>query len=109
MQHIQLVIADFKKHRYVEYYKMFTESACDYYGLDTLNVGNCVDIITYKEEFPVLYFDVSKQSEQVSQSVVDIKIRIWFVENVGAYVVALVISDWRFKFQSNGRKMNVIY
>ena len=62
------VIADFKKHRYVEYYKMFTEFARDYYGLEPLTV----DII--KEEFPVFYFDVSKQSEQVIQSVMDIKI-----------------------------------
>ena len=42
------VIADFKKHRYVEYYKMFTEFARDYYGVDPLTVNNFVDIITYK-------------------------------------------------------------
>ena len=105
------VIADFKKRRYVEYYKMFYEFARDYYGLDPLTVGNFVDIITYKKEFPVLYFDVSKQNERVSQSVVDIKIRIRFAENVGANVVAyaLVISDRLLKFQSDGKKMNVIY
>ena len=58
------VIADFKKHRYVEYNKMFTEFARDYYGMDPLAV-RFIDIITYKEEFPVFYFDVSKQSERV--------------------------------------------
>ena len=63
------VIAGFKKHRYVEYYKMFTEFARDYYGVDPLIVSNLVDIITYE----VFYFDVSRQSERVSQSVVDIK------------------------------------
>ena len=105
------VIADFKKHRYVEYYKMFTEFARDYYGVDPLTVGNFVDIITYKEEFPVFYFDVSKPSERVSQSLVDIKIRMRFAENMGTNVVAyaLVISDRRLKFQSDGRKMNVLY
>ena len=105
------VIADFKKHRYVMYYKMFTEFARDYYGVDPLTVSNFVDIITYKEEFPVFYFDVSKQSERVSQSVVDIKIRMRFAENVGVNVVAyaLVISDRQLKFQSDGKKMNVIY
>ena len=89
------VIANFKKHRYVEYYKMITEFALDYYGLDPLTVGNFVDIITYKEEFPVFYFDVLKQSGRVSQSVADIKIRVRFAENVGANVVAYapVISD----------------
>ena len=47
------IIADFKKQRYVEYYKMFTEFARDYYGVDPLTVGNFVDIITYKGEFPL--------------------------------------------------------
>ena len=44
-------------------------------------------------------------------SVVDIKIRMRFAEYVGANVVAyaLVISDRRLKFQSDGKKMNVIY
>ena len=36
------VIADFPKHQYVEYYKMFTEFARDYYGLDPLTVSNFV-------------------------------------------------------------------
>ena len=95
------IIADFKKQRYVEYN----------YGMDPLTVSNVVDIITYKEEFPVFYFDVSKEREGVSQSVVDIKIRMRFAETVGANVVAyaLVISDRRLKFQSDGKKMNVIY
>ena len=104
------VIADFMKHRYVEYYKMFTEFARDYYGLDPLTVSNFVDIINYKEEFPVFYFGVLKQSERPSQSVVDIKLKLRFAENVGLNVVAyaLVISDRRLKFQSDGKKMNVI-
>ena len=42
------VIADFPKHKYVEYYKMFTEFACDYYGLDPLTVSNFVEIVTYR-------------------------------------------------------------
>ena len=90
---------------------MFTEFARDYYGLDPQTVSNFVDIITYKEEFPVFYFDVSKQSERVNQSVVDIKIKMRFAENVGTNVVAyaLAISDRRLKFQSDGKKMNVIY
>ena len=105
------VIADFPKHRYVEYYKMFTEFTRDYYGLDPLTATNFVDIVTYKEEFPIFYIDVSKQSERVNQSVVDIKVKMRFAANVGDHVVAhaLLISDRRLKFQSDGRKMNVIY
>ena len=105
------VIADFPKHQYVEYYKMFTEFGREYYGLDPLTVSNFVDIVTYKEEFPIFYIDVSKQSERISQSVVDIKVRLRFAENVGEHVVAyaLIISDRKLKFQSDGKKMNVIY
>ena len=105
------VIADFPKHKYVEYYNMFTEFTRDYYGLDPLTASSFVDIVTYKEEFPIFYIDVSKQSERISQSVVDIKIKMRFAANVGADVVAhaLLISDRKLKFQSDGRKMNVIY
>ena len=79
--------------------------------MDPLTVSKFVDIITYKEEFPVFHFDVSKQSERMSQSVEDMKIRMRFAENVGENVVAyaLIISDRRHKFQSEGKKMNVIY
>ena len=105
------VSADFPKHKYVEYYKMFTEFACDYYSLDPLTVSNFVDIVTYKEEFPIFYIDISKQRERISQIVVDIKVKMRLAENVGANVVAhvLLVSDRRLKFQSDGRKMNVIY
>ena len=105
------VIADFPKHKYIEYYKMFTKFARDYYGLDPLTVSNFIDIVTYKEEFPIFYIDVSKQSERISQSVVDIKVKMGFAANVGDHVVAhaLLVSDRRLKFQSDGRKMNVIY
>ena len=90
---------------------MFTEFTRNYYGLDPLTVSNFVDIVTYKEEFPIFYIDISKQSERISQSVVDIKVKMRFAENVGNNVTAhaLLISDRRLKFQSDGRKMNVIY
>ena len=105
------VIADFKKRTDMSStIKMFIEFARDYYCLDPLTVSNFVHIITYKEEFPLFCFDVSKQSERVSQSVVDIKIRMKFAENVGGNVVAYaLISDRRLKSQSDGKKMNVRY
>ena len=90
---------------------MFTEFARDYYGIDPLTHTNYVDIVTYKEEFPIFYIDLSKQSERINQSVVDIKIKLRFGANVGANVVAhtLLISDRRLKFASDGKKMNVLY
>ena len=105
------VIADFPKHKFVEYYKMFTDFSRDYYGLDPLTVGNFVDIITYKEEYPIFYFDVSKHSERLSQGVVDIMVRMRFTKETPQHVQAhaLIISDSRLIFQSDGKKMNIMY
>ena len=104
------IVADFAKHQYVEYYKMFTDFARDYYGLDPLTCGNWVDIITYKEEYPIFYFDVSKQSERLNDGVVDITVRMKFrngtPQHVRAY--ALIISDRRIKFTGDGKRMNII-
>ena len=105
------IIADFTKHQYVEYYKMFNDFARDYYGLDPLTCGNWIDIITYKEEYPIFYFDVSKQSERLNDGVVDITVRMKFrngtPQHVRAY--ALIISDRRIKFKSDGKRMNIMY
>ena len=89
---------------------MFVDFSREYYGLDPLTVGNWVDIITYKEEYPIFYIDVSKQSERLNQGVVDIVLRLRFSKETpeGLQAHALVISDRRMKFQSDGRKMNII-
>ena len=103
--------ADFVKQRYIEYYKSFTDFARDYYGLDPLTVGNFIDPISYKEKFPIFYFNISHQSERLSQGVVDIKVQMRFGKNTEQHTLAhaLIISDRRIKFQSDGRKMNIMY
>ena len=105
------ITADFPKHKFVEYYKMFTSFSQDYYGLDPLTVGNFVDIISYKEEYAIFYFDVSKQSERLNQGVVDIMVRMRFAKETPEHVqaFALIISDRQMKFQSDGKKMNIMY
>ena len=67
---------------------MFTDFACDYYGLDPLTCGNWVNIITYKEEYPIFYFDVSKQSERLNDGVVYITVRIKFQKETPKHVRA---------------------
>ena len=105
------ITADFPRHKFAEYYKMFTSFSQDYYGLDPLTVGNFVDIITFKEEYAIFYFDVSKQSERLNQGVVDVMVRMRFTKETPEHVqaFALIISDRRMKFQSDGKKMNIMY
>ena len=65
----------------------------------------------YKTLYPLFTFDVSKQKEKLKSSVVDIKIKASFTENVPANTraFALVISDKILSFQSDGNKMSVVY
>ena len=64
----------------------------------------------FKDLFPIMVFDVSKQSERL-KSVVDIQIKASFnaavPENTEAF--AIVISDRMLNFQSDGQKMSVVY
>ena len=104
------VRADFSKHQFLEYYRMFSSFAQDYYGIDPLTSGNFMDPLTYKTLYPIFYFDVSKQSERFRESVVNVTINIRFggsgiPEKVVAH--ALIISDRRMIFKSDGAKMNI--
>ena len=104
------VIADFGKQQFIEYYRMFSNFAQDYYGLDPLTSRTFMDPLTYKSLFPIFYFDVSKQSERFNQSVVDVTVRMRFGgTGMPKHVVAhaLIISDRRMIFKSDGKKMNI--
>ena len=65
----------------------------------------------YKTLYPLFTFDVRKKKEKLKSSVVDIQIKANFTENVPANTraFALVNSDKRLSFQSDGNKMSVIY
>ena len=104
------IIADFPKHKYVEYYDMFLNFTRNYYHMDPLTVGNFVDIISYKELYPLFYIDVEHQSERLNHGVIDVMIRMKFGANIekGTVAYALVISERRMKFQSDGKKMNIV-
>jgi len=54
---------------------------------------------------------VTKQSEKLKTSVVDLQIRAFFDAAVpaGTQAYAVVISDKLITFQSDGNKMSVVY
>ena len=103
--------ANFAKNEYANVYKNLADFAYKYYGIDALvsNIG--IDPISYKAVYPIFLFDVSKQSERLEQGVVDITVEMMFSANIPANTVAyaLLISDRKLKFQSDGKKMNVIF
>ena len=56
-------------------------------------------------------FDVSQQSERLTEGVVDLTVRMEFSANVPANTQAyvLVISVGMLKFKSDGLKMSVLF
>ena len=82
-----------------------------FYGMDQLITQSNITPDDYKDLYPLMVFDVSKQSEKLKSSVVDIQIKAIFNAAVAAetQAFAVIISDKLLKFQSDGQKMSVVY
>ena len=65
----------------------------------------------YKDLYPLILFDVSKQSERLKYSVTDIQIKAFFDGNVNANTeaYAVIMGVRLINFQSDGNKMSVVY
>ena len=102
---------NFAKNEYENLYKNLAEFRQKFYGIDYLASNVVVDPISYKALHPIFVFDLSKQSERLQQGVVDITVEMTFSVNIPARTVAfaLLISDRKLKFQSDGKKMSVIF
>ena len=86
----------------------FSEKFC---GMNDLITHSNISVIDFKDLYPLMVFDVSKQSERLKSSVVDVQIKATFNTAVRANTeaFAVVISDRMLKFQSDGAKMSVVY
>jgi len=82
-----------------------------YFGMDELITRSNISPVDYKSLYPLFVFDVSKQSEKLKSSVVDVQIRAFFSEAVpaGTQAYAIVLSDKLLTFLSDGSKMSVVY
>jgi len=82
-----------------------------YFGMDELITRSNISPADYKTLYPLFVFDVSKQSEKLKSSVVDVQIRAIFNQAVpaGTQAYAVVMSDKLLTFQSDGSKMSVVY
>ena len=81
-----------------------------FYGMDELITQSNITPADFKALYPIMVFDVSKQSEKLKSSVVDIKIKATFNTAIpaGTQCYAVVISDKLLKVQSDGQKMLVV-
>ena len=102
---------DFAKEQYASVYKSFYDFASRFYGIDYLLAGSGVNPSAFKSLYPIHVFDVSKQSERLTEGVVDLTVRMEFSANVpkNTQAYALVISDRMIKFKSDVSKMSVLF
>lgn len=80
-----------------------------FYGMNELITQSNITPSDYKDLFPLMVFDVSKQSERLKSSVVDVQIKATFNAAVpaGTEAFAVVVSDRMLQLQSDGQKMSV--
>ena len=99
------------KEQFAGVYKSFYDFASRYYGIDNLLAGSAVNPIAFKSLYPIHVFDVSKQSERLTEGVVDLTVRMEFSVAVPAntQAYAFVIGDRMLKFKSDGSKMSVLF
>ena len=66
--------------------------------------------LEFTDLYPLFVFDVSKQSERLKYSIIDIQIKVFFDDNVNAdtKIYAVIISDRLITFPSNGNRLNVV-
>ena len=103
--------ANFERNNYAGFYVNMLNFIKRYNGVEQIVSSTSVDAKEFKDLFPLFFFDVSKQSERLNQGVVDVSVLMNFAANTpqNTYAYALVISDRYIKFQSDGRKMKVIF
>ena len=101
----------FPKQQFSRAYKDAAAFRSKFYHLDELVSNPNISPADYKTLYPLFVFDVSKQSERLKNSIIDIQIVTEFNDNVpaGTKAFAIVISDKMLSFQADGNKMSVIY
>ena len=102
---------NFEANHYNWLYREFYQFFGKYFGINASVTQTAVDPVDYKHLFPLIVFDVSRQSEKIASAVIDITIQCFFHENVAASTKAycLLISDRRLKFKSDGTKASLVY
>ena len=92
-------------------YANFTSFKKIFYGVDPILSTTPVGLMEYKKLYPILFFDVSKQSERLKSGITHITLHARFAEALPDKTVAhvVMISDRKLKLKSDGEKLSVIF
>ena len=72
--------------------------------------GTQVNFTTFKTLFPIIVFDVRRQSERLKSGVIDIQLKFNFTQGVPANTMAYatIISDRAYRFTSDGTNLTML-
>ena len=89
---------------------MFDEFKEQYCGFNSLVGGSQVNYPAFKSLFPIIVFDVRRQSEVLKTGPIDISLDFTFSDAVPANTraYALILSDRLYKFESDGKNLRMI-
>ena len=101
----------FPNQQYSRAYRDAATFSEKFYGMNELITQSNITPADYIDLYPLFVFDVSKQSERLKTSVVDIQVKAFFdaAPPAGADAYVVVISDKLLTFESDGNKLNVVY
>ena len=89
---------------------MFNNLKKEYYGFNALVEETQVNFPAFKSLFPIIVFDVRRQSEKVKNGIIDMQLHFDFSENVPENTTAyvLIISDRMYRFESDGANLTML-
>ena len=101
----------FPNQKFSRAYRAAATFSEQYFGMNELITHGNITPVDYKDLYPLMVFDVSKQSEKLKASVVDVQIKAIFNAAVPAetQAYAVVISDKLLNLKSDGSKMSIVY
>ena len=102
---------DFSKNHYDNLYHEFSSFIHKFYKVDSMITSTVVDPTSYKSLFPIIMFDVSRQSDRLKTGVTDVTLKCHFSANVRPKTVAhvVMISDRKLRFKTDGGKASVLF
>ena len=100
----------FLEYRFSRAYGDAAKFRIKFFDIDELIANLNITPSDYQSLFPLFLLDVSKQTEKLKISTIDILIKMEFNENVpvGYQAYAVTISDRLVTFQSNGNVFTVL-
>jgi hypothetical protein len=106
----QPIINNFALNKYAELYNMFDNFKKEYYGYNSLSGGTQVNYSTFESLYPIIVFDVRRQSERLKYGVVDIKLKCKFHQGIPANTMAhaIILSDRFYKLKSDGKNLTMV-